>query len=210
MATAAALDQEMAVAYSAVVLAVFLAGRGVVVLAYRRSSCCVLALLVELADQRAQIGDVITILAAVVAGLQHGACIYGCSSRCIWPVAAAGTFRLNNPRHCAAKSKRAVSKCRSADADPIAVYSTSGISKSFLVKNSTRPVATAAGFLPGKSWLAHGIDTVSISGIHCCSRSATSKNTGNVSLPRIDSTGIRISFRPSVVIFQCSMAPSST
>src|SRR5215831_13307474 len=64
-------------------------------------------------------------------------------------------------------------------------------------KNSTRPVATAAGFLPGKSWLAHGIDTVSISGIHCCSRSATSKNTGNVSLPRIDSTGCRISFRPT-------------
>src|SRR5215471_12178944 len=51
--------------------------------------------------------------------------------------------------------------------DRTAVYSTSGISKSFLVKNSTRPVATAAGFLPGKSWLAHGIDTVSISGIHC-------------------------------------------
>src|SRR5262249_35912435 len=56
--------------------------------------------------------------------------------------------------------------------DRTAVYSTSGISKSFLVKNSTRPVATAAGFLPGKSWLAHGIDTVSIFGIHCCSRSA--------------------------------------
>src|SRR5215468_8615592 len=73
--------------------------------------------------------------------------------------------------------------------DRTAVYSTSGISKSFLVKNSTRPLATAAGFLPGKSWLAHGIDTVSISGIHCCSRSAPSKNTGNVSLPRIDSTG---------------------
>src|SRR6516162_119508 len=86
-----------------------------------------------------------------------------------------------------------------------AVYLTSGISKSFLVKNSTRPVATAAGFLPGKSWLAHGIDTVSISGIHCCSRSATSKNTGNVSLPRIDSTGCRISFRSSVVIFQRCM-----
>src|SRR5262249_51515913 len=94
--------------------------------------------------------------------------------------------------------------------DRTAVYSTSGISKSFLVKNSMRPVATAAGFLPGKSWLAHGIDTVSISGIHCCSRSATSKNTGNVSLPRIDSTGCRISFRPSVVIFQRCMAPSST
>src|SRR5262249_57337006 len=30
-------------------------------------------------------------------------------------------------------------------------YSTSGISKSFLVKNSTRLAATAAGFLPGKS-----------------------------------------------------------
>src|SRR5262249_46781623 len=94
--------------------------------------------------------------------------------------------------------------------DRTAVYSTSGISKSFLVKNSTRPVATAAGFLPGKSWLARGIDTVSISGIHCCSSSAPSKNTGNVSLPRIDSTGCRISFRPSVVIFQCCMAPSST
>ena len=94
--------------------------------------------------------------------------------------------------------------------DERAAYSTSGISKSFLVKNSTRPVATAAGFLPGKSWLAHGIDTVSISGIHCCSRSAPSKNTGNVSLPRIDSTGCRISFRPSVEIFQCCMAPSST
>src|SRR5262249_4026572 len=39
--------------------------------------------------------------------------------------------------------------------DRTAVYSTSGISKSFLVKNSTRPVATAAGFLPGKTWLAH-------------------------------------------------------
>src|SRR5215469_5184581 len=87
--------------------------------------------------------------------------------------------------------------------DRTAVYSTSGISKSFLVKNSTRPVATAAGFLPGKSWLARGIDIVSISGIQCCSRSAPSKNTGNVSLPRIDSTGCRISFRPSVVIFQC-------
>ena len=74
--------------------------------------------------------------------------------------------------------------------DERAAYSTSGISKSFLVKNSTRPVATAAGFLPGKSWLAHGIDTVSIFGIHCCSRSATSKNTGNVSLPRIDSTDL--------------------
>src|SRR5262245_1649321 len=36
-----------------------------------------------------------------------------------------------------------------------------GISKSFLVKNSTRPVATAPGFLPAKSWLAHGIGTVS-------------------------------------------------
>src|SRR5215510_11555087 len=94
--------------------------------------------------------------------------------------------------------------------DERAAYSTSGISKSFLVKNSTRPVATAAGFLPGKSWLAHGIDTVSIFGIHCCSSSATSKNTGNVSLPRIDSTGCRISFRPSVVIFQRCMAPSST
>src|SRR5262249_29634470 len=81
--------------------------------------------------------------------------------------------------------------------DRTAVYSTSGISKSFLVKNSTRPLATATGFLPGKSWLAHGIDTVSISGIHCWSRSATSKNTGNVSLPRIDSTGCRISFRPT-------------
>src|SRR5262249_38343052 len=78
------------------------------------------------------------------------------------------------------------------------------------VKNSTRPLATATGFLPGRSWLAHGIDTVSISGIRCCSRSATSKNTGNVSLPRIDSTGCRISFRPSVVIFQRCMAPSST
>src|SRR5499425_876690 len=94
--------------------------------------------------------------------------------------------------------------------DGTAVYSTSGISKSFLVKNSTRPVATAAGFLPGKSWLVHGTDTVSIFGIHCCSRSAPSKNTGNVSLPRIDSTGCRISFRPSVEIFQCCMAPSST
>src|SRR5262245_5488089 len=94
--------------------------------------------------------------------------------------------------------------------DERAAYSTSGISKSFLVKNSTRPVATAAGFLPGKSWLAHGIDTVSIFGIHCCSRSAPSKNTGNVSLPRIDSTGCRISFRPSVEIFQCCMSPSST
>src|SRR6516164_8216764 len=64
--------------------------------------------------------------------------------------------------------------------DRTALYSISGISKSFLVKNSTRPVATAAGFLPGKSWLARGIDTVSISGIHCCSRSAPSKTTGNV------------------------------
>src|SRR5262245_4908042 len=80
----------------------------------------------------------------------------------------------------------------------------------FLVKNSTRPLATATGFLPGKSWLAHGINTVSIFGIHCWSRSAPSKNTGNVSLPRIDSTGCRISFRPSVEIFQCCMAPSST
>src|SRR5215469_15742081 len=79
--------------------------------------------------------------------------------------------------------------CRGSERDRTAVYSTSGISKSFLVRNSTRPVATAAGFLPGKSWLARGIDTVSISGIHCCSRWATSKNTGNVSLPRIDSTG---------------------
>src|SRR5215831_5271985 len=94
--------------------------------------------------------------------------------------------------------------------DRTAVYSTSGISKSFLVKNSTRPVATAPGFLPGMSWPAHGIDTVSISGIHCCSRLAPSENTGSVSLPRIDSTGCRISFRPSVVIFQCCMAPSST
>src|SRR5262249_20092128 len=58
--------------------------------------------------------------------------------------------------------------------DERAAYSTSGISKSFLVKNSTRPAATAAGFLPGKSWLAHGINTVSIFGIHCCSRSAPS------------------------------------
>src|SRR5215831_9050691 len=73
--------------------------------------------------------------------------------------------------------------------DERAAYSTSGISKSFAVKNSTRPVATAAGFLPGKSWLAHGINTVSIFGIHCWSRSAPSKNTGNVLLPRIDSTG---------------------
>src|SRR5215469_9904871 len=80
----------------------------------------------------------------------------------------------------------------------------------FLVKNSTRPLATATGFLPGKSWLAHGINTVSIFGIHCCSRSATSKNTGNVSLPRIDRTGCRISFRSSVEIFQRCMAPSST
>src|SRR5215813_849103 len=80
----------------------------------------------------------------------------------------------------------------------------------YLVKNSTRPAATAAGFLPGKSWLVRGIDTVSIFGIHCCSRSAPSENTGNVSLPRIDSTGCRISFRRSVVISQCCMAPSST
>src|SRR5215467_562080 len=71
--------------------------------------------------------------------------------------------------------------------DRTAVYSTSGISKSFLVKNSTRPLATAAGFIPGKSWLAYGIDTESKSGINCCSRSAPSKNTGKVSLPRIDS-----------------------
>src|ERR1700757_2865191 len=54
------------------------------------------------------------------------------------------------------------------------------ISKSFLVKNSTRPVATAAGFLPGKSWLARGIDTGATFGIHCCSRLAPARNNSNV------------------------------